>query len=307
VTGTQNYADLFPSLQLRYAFDDASNLRFAVTRGIARANYSDLVPHLSGEICSSCKTRFNNLSAGNPDLKPQHAWNVDLLGEHYIDGTGVFSAGVFYKRISDFIYKRQFVYNGPATEFAGYYGTRPDNGGDASMIGAEFDYSQRLDFLAGALSGLGFDVNWTQIDSKAKLLADTAKSAATLGNPTVREAPLPRQSKSIGNVALTYDSRLVSARVAWQYQGESIYSYGDGSASPTGDNWFFPHSQIDASMTVNVTRDVSLQVQALNLNNAVFGFFNGVPGTEFSNQREYYGRSLIVGVKYGFGAAAGTR
>ena len=307
VTGTQNYADLFPSLQFRYALDDASNLRFAVTRGIARANYSDLAPHLSGEICSSCKTRFNNLSAGNPDLKPQHAWNVDLLGEHYIDGTCVVSAGLFYKRISDFIYQRQFVYNGPATEFAGYYGTRPDNGGDASLIGAEFDYSQRLDFLPGALSGLGFDVNWTQIDSKAKLLADTAKSAATLGNPTVREAPLPRQSKSIGNVALTYDSRLVSARVAWQYQGESIYSYGDGSASPTGDNWFFPHSQIDASVTVNVTRDVSLQVQALNLNNAVFGFFNGVPGTEFSNQREYYGRSLIVGVKYGFGAAAGTR
>lgn len=307
VSGTQNYTDLFPSVQLRYAVSDASNVRFAVTRGIARANYSDLAPHLSGEICSSCATKFSNLSAGNPDLKPQHAWNADLLGERYLGATGVLSGGVFYKRITDFIYKRQFVYDGPATEFAGYYGTRPANGGDAHLMGAEFDYSQRLYFLPRAWSGLGFDVNWTQVSSKAKLLADTATSAATLGNPIVREAPLPRQSKSIGNVALTYDSRLVSARAAWQYQGESIYSYGDGSATPSGDNWFFPHSQIDASLTLSLTGDISMQLQALNLNNAVFGFYNGIPGTEYSNQREYYGRSVIVGMKYGFGAPAGTR
>lgn len=307
VTGTQNYTDLFPSLQLRYALDQASNLRFAVTRGIARANYSDLAPHLSGEICSSCKTKFSNLSAGNPDLKPQHAWNVDLLGEHYIGATGVFTAGVFYKQITDFIFKRQFVYSGPATEFAGYYGTEPDNGGDAHLLGAEFDYSQRLDFLPGAWSGLGFDVNWTQVDSRATLPSDTAKSASTLGDPVMRQAPLPRQAKSIGNFALTYDSRRLSARAAWQYQGESIYSYGDGSPTPSGDNWFFPHSQIDASVTVNVTQDVAVQLQALNLNNAVFGFYNGVPGAQFSNQREYYGRSIIMGVKYGFGAAPGTR
>jgi TonB-dependent receptor len=307
VTGTQNYTDLFPSLQLRYAVDEATNLRFAVTRGIARANYSDLAPHLSGEICSSCKLKFSNLSAGNPDLKPQHAWSVDLLGERFISTTGVFSGGVFYKQITDFIYKRQFIYNGPATEFAGYYGTEPANGGDAHLIGAEFDYSQKLEFLSGAWSGLGFDVNWTQVDSKAKLLADTAKSAATLGSPKVREAPLPRQAKSIGNIALTYDARYVSARAAWQYQGESIYAYGDGSPSPTGDNWFFPHSQFDASVIISLTSDMSLQIQGLNLNNAVFGFYNGNPGNAFSNQREYYGRSVIVGVKYGFGAAGGTR
>jgi hypothetical protein len=67
VTGTQNYSDLFPSAQLRYAVDENSNLRFAVTRGIARANYSDLAPHLSGLVCSTCALKFSNLSVGNPD------------------------------------------------------------------------------------------------------------------------------------------------------------------------------------------------------------------------------------------------
>jgi TonB-dependent receptor len=307
VDGTQDYTDLFPSAQLRYAVDENSNLRFAVTRGIARANYSDLAPHVSGLVCSTCALKFNNLSVGNPDLKPQHAWNVDLLGEHYFGADGVFSAGVFYKQISDFIYKREFVYQGPATEFDGYYATAPANGGDAHLIGAEFDFARRLDFIPGLPSGLGFDVNWTQVYSRAKVSTDTATTAATLGQPVTRFARLPRQSNSLGNFALTYDAHRVSARAAWQYQGESITSYGDGSATPNGDNWFLPHSQLDASVSVELRQDVSIQLSGLNLNNAVFGFYNGNSQAQFSGQREYYGRSVIASVKYAFGALPGTR
>jgi TonB-dependent receptor len=307
VTGTQNYTDLFPSVQLRYATDENSNVRFAVTRGIARANYSDLSPHVSGLVCSTCALKFSNLSVGNPDLKPQHAWNLDLLGERYFGASGVVSAGLFYKQITDFIYKRQFIYHGPATEFEGYYATAPENGGDAHLVGAEFDFARRLDFIPGIPAGVGFDVNWTQVYSKAAVSKDTATTAATLGRPIVRNARLPRQSNSLGNFALTYDSRRVSARAAWQYQGESITSYGDGTATPSGDNWFLPHSQLDASVTVDLRSDVSVQLSGLNLNNAVFGFYNGNSEAQFSGQREYYGRSLIMSVKYGFGALPGTR
>ncbi len=56
-----------------------------------------------------------------------------------------------------------------------------------------------------------------------------------------------------------------------------------------------------------LTHDASLQIQGLNLNNAVFGFYNGNATAKFGNQREYYGRSVIVGIRYGFGAAPGTR
>jgi TonB-dependent receptor len=307
VDGAQSYTDVFPSAQIRLETDASTNVRFAVTRGIARANYSDLAPHVAGQVCSTCALKFTNLSVGNPDLKPQHAWNVDLLGEHYFGASGVLSAGVFYKQITDFIYKRQFVYHGPATEFDGYYATAPYNGGDAHLVGGEFDFSRRLSFLPGGLSGLGFDVNWTQVYSKAAVPRDTATTAAGLGAPITRYARLPRQSNSLGNFALTYDRQRISARAAWQYQGESITSYGDGSATPSGDNWFLPHGQLDASVTMNVNADVSLQLQGLNLNNAVFGFYNGNSTAQFSGQREYYGRSLIMSVKYGFGAVPGTR
>ena len=298
--GSQRYLDLFPSVQLRYALSERGDLRLAVTRGIARPNYIDLAPHLTGTVCAACATSFGNLSAGNPDLKPQHAWNFDLLAERYLTRGGLASAGLFYKKITGFIYDRDFVYDGPVTEFDGYYGTRPENGGDATLKGVEMAYTQRFWMLPGALSGLGLDLNWTHTDSRAALLADTASTAAGLGAPAARSAALPRQAPNLYNAAATYDLRRVSARVAYQYQGASIYSYGDGSATPGGDTYLYAHGQLDASLALGVTASTQIQIQGLDLNNAVFGFFNGTPGAKYSIQREVYGRSLLVGVKYGF-------
>jgi hypothetical protein len=56
-----------------------------------------------------------------------------------------------------------------------------------------------------------------------------------------------------------------------------------------------------------VRNDIAIQVLGLDLNNAVFGFYAGTTQSQYSVQREYYGRSLIVSLKYGFGALPGTR
>ena len=45
-----------------------------------------------------------------------------------------------------------------------------------------------------------------------------------------------------------------------------------------------------------------MQLLGLNLNNAIFGFYNGNASAQYSAQREYYGRSVIMSVKYAFGA-----
>ena len=300
VSGSSSYTDLFPSVQLRYALGSVTNIRAAVTRAIARPNYYDLAPHISGETCGGvCNTLANAASAGNPNLKPQHAWNYDLLFEHYLPAAGIVSGGLFYKSITDFQYDKIAIYNGPATQFDGNFVSMPVNGGDGHLFGFEADYAQHLWFLPNAWQGLGFDVNWTHVSSKATLLQD-ASDSAHIGLTTSRSVALPRQSPNIANVALVFDHPRFSVRAAWQYQGANITSYADGTATAGGDTYFYAHSQIDASVIFNVTRDVSLQLQGLNLNNAVFGFFNGTPDAQFNIQREYYGRSFIFGAKYGF-------
>ncbi|HEV2671961.1 MAG TPA: TonB-dependent receptor [Gemmatimonadales bacterium] len=290
VTGAQNYTDLFPSVQLRYAADQNTNLRIAFTRGIARPNYSDIAPSLQGSLDPIYKFQYDNLSAGNPDLRPEHSWNYDLLLERFLPSLGgVVSAGVFYKALSDVILTRNFIYQGPYAPFLGYYGTQPQNGGSGHVVGFEAQWVQHLTFLPGRFSGLGFDVNWTHADSK--VLVDPASG---------REAPLLRQAPDIANVGLTYNQGPISGRVAWTYNGAYIGGYGDGSATADGDNYFYEHSQIDASVIYNLKSQIQIQVQGLNLNNAQFGFFQGTLDHRYNVQREYYGETLYLGMKFGF-------
>ncbi len=290
LSGTQNYTDVFPSAQLRYGVDQNTNVRVAVTRGIARPHYSDLAPSLQGNINAIYQHQYSNLSAGNPNLRPERAWSYDLLIERFLPSLGgVISGGVFYKALSDVILTQNFIYQGPYTPFDGFYGTTPQNGGSGHLVGVEADWVQHLSFLPGAWAGLGLDVNWTHVSSK--VLVDPA---------TGRQAPLLRQAPDIGNAALLYDHGPVSARIAWTYNGPYIGGYGDGTATASGDNYFEKHSQIDASVIFNVTPSVQMQLQALSLNNAEFGFFQGTPDHQFNVQREYYGRTFYLGLKYGF-------
>jgi hypothetical protein len=111
---------------------------------------------------------------------------------------------------------------------------------------------------------------------------------------------MQRTSPNLANAALTYDLGPVSARAEWAYQGANITSYGDGTPTAAGDTYFYAHSQIDASLIYSLNSRTQLQIQGLNLNNAVFGFFNGTPSHDFSIQREYYERTIYMGLKYGF-------
>lgn len=286
VPGTQTYTDLFPSVQLKYTFAPATDARIAVTRGIARPDFGALAPSFQGTFGGS-RSNPANLTEGNPNLRPQHAWNYDVLVEHFFPSVGVISGGVFYKSITDFIFNRTFTYTGPDPAFVGQLGTRPENGGSGHLFGFEGEWAQRLVFLPGALAGLGFDANFTHVNSRVLI------------NPaTGRYGPLQRQAPNLANVAATYDYGPVSSRVGWAYEGANIQSYGDGSATPNGDTYFYAHSQIDASVIYNFTPRVQVQLQGLNLNNAVFGFFSGTPQRDFAIQREYYGRTIYLGGKF---------
>jgi TonB-dependent receptor len=312
VTDSHTYADLFPSMQIRYETDPNTNLRLAVTRGIARPAYIDLAPHLTGSRNITGVVN-NSLSAGNPNLQPETAWNYDLLFEHFLPRAGVVSGGAFYKDLHDFIYDQRFFnYQGPIVEFHGANGTEPKNGRNAYLYGFEADYNQHLTFLPGVWAGLGFDVNWTHVESRTSYVTGDSVLVNGSGNPTgqvitfVRHGVLPRTSPNIGNASLLYDWGKVNARLAWVYQGLMLASTGgnasgDGTSSASsGDTYFYAHSQVDASIQYAIRRSSTIQLQLLNINNAVFGFFTGTPGHQYDTQREFYGPTIYLGFRQGF-------
>lgn len=74
---------------------------------------------------------------GNPELKPELAWGLDLAYEHYFSGGGVFSVSAFARRIDSVILQSLSNVNGT-------FITQPANEGKAATRGIEFDAKANL-------------------------------------------------------------------------------------------------------------------------------------------------------------------
>ena len=278
VSGDGSYVNLFPSAQLRYALNEQTNIRVAVTTGIARPLYYDLAPHTS-VTPGATATDPNAVNLGNTDLRPTRSVNYDALVEHFSADVGVAQIGVFYKTLQDFIYSKSFTYVG--APFDGYNAIQPQNGKDGYIYGVEGAFVRRLAFLPGALNGFGVDANATYVQSHSNIEGRLGK-------------PFPRQANWNGNAALTYAKGVVSSRVTLQYNGPYIFTIGDGSTSvSTGDTYMLAHKQVDASLNVQVQRNAQLVLQVLNINNAPFGYFFG-GNSDAYKQREYYGTTTSL-------------
>jgi TonB-dependent receptor len=281
VTGTSNHTNVLPSVQYRFAFDQNTNVRAVYGRGIARPNFGDLPPFILEQ------DRRRSISVGNPNLQPTRANNVDLLFERFLEPIGVIQAGVFYKALSDPIYR--VVSTVPSGTFAGFTQTQPINGDSARVGGVEMAWQQHLAFLPGALSGLGLRANYSYTTSSASVPGRTGKPA------------LLRQAPNNWNLDATYDRGGLSARIGVTHNDANIFAYNyqpgadGGLLGPNGDQYLYAHTQLDAQASYAMSRRLQVVLSLLNLNNELFGFYQG--STQYPIQREFYNRTVSVGVR----------
>ena len=138
-----------PLLHAVWRFDEASRdqLRFSVTRSYRAPTLQNLiaVPTLStlypapGPNTASSPDR-----AGDPGLRPELATGVDVAFEHYLSKSGVVSVSVFKRDIRDLMRNITSLETVPWAVVQRYV-TRPQNIGDASTHGVEFDAKFQLD------------------------------------------------------------------------------------------------------------------------------------------------------------------
>jgi TonB-dependent receptor len=282
VGGNQTYTNILPSVQYRYAFNPNTNLRAAYGMGIARPNFGDLPPFILQQ------DRRLSVSVGNPALKPTSANNFDLLLERFLEPVGVVQVGVFYKALTDPIYSNVQTAVTSGT-FAGYTQSQPVNGPSAHVDGVEATWQQHLSFLPGALKGLGGLANYSYTTSRASV-------PGRVDNPA-----LLRQAPNNWNLNVTYDRRAFSARLGVTHNDANIFAYNyqtgadGGIAGPNGDIYLYAHTQLDAQASYTIARQLQIVVAGLNLNNEVFGFYQGSP--QYPIQREFYNRTFSVGVR----------
>jgi TonB-dependent receptor len=300
ITTTQDYIDPLPSIQARYALTSETAVRAVYARGISRPNQYDLVPYLTpsgGTVVVA--------DIGNPSELPTHANDYDLLLEQQLKPFGLIEVGFFYKALTNPIVGANVTCN--AACLAAVPGSAPGNlafqnvnGNNASVAGLEFSWEQKFSSLPSGLSGLGLMTNYSYNNSHINGLPQRTDSPSLVG-----------AARHAFNIEPSYEYRRYSSHLGISYNGANIMAYqyystasgisecGNPNPNPTasaplngpingpcGDNYFYPHLQVDAQLGVRMYRGLQLEVQGLNLNNEVFGFYNGSP--QYMTQREYY-------------------
>lgn len=124
-----------PRFDLRRSFTPADQVRLKVERTVSQLNFQDFVP------------RFDFLDrrvdAGNPELRPQTAWEYEVRYEHRLPrDQGTFETRIFYEDIQDVIERIAIDPEGDGT-----FISASGNIGDGKRYGAEVKTSLRMTWI----------------------------------------------------------------------------------------------------------------------------------------------------------------
>ena len=273
----RSYEFLYPNLQFRYRTSPNTNIRLAFTRGIAPPNFFDLVPYSITDIEGEFVVR------GNGNLDPTTSNNYDFLVEHFFEGIGILSGGVFYKDLDKFIFTSFGQIQGG--EFDGFDLEEPINGAGARLLGVELSWQQQFTFLPGILSGFGIFANYTY----------TRSSDIDLGPGVERDDidVLPFQMEHVGNLALNYERGGLNARIAANFSGQFIEEVGSSSDL---DEWRDGFTQWDFSASQRFMKKFDVFFEWNNIFNQ--GLYNYIGVTTRSRSYEINGSTINLGLKW---------
>ena len=279
---TDSYINVLPSLLLKYDVNDDLKVRASFTNTIARPKYSNLIPNVV------VKSSDNELEMGNPNLTPTLSYNFDLSAEYYFKSIGLVSAGLFYKKINDFIVDQRitnYTYNDHTYDLL----TQPRNAGDADVLGVEVAYQRDFGFIAPALKCIGFYGNYTYTYSKVKNFNFEGREN--------EELRMPGSPEHTANASLYFDKAGFNVRLSYNFASDFIDEVGEEAFY---DRYYdkVNYMDVNASYTFGKKFKTTFYAEATNLLNQPLRYYQGTP--DRSMQAEYYGVRVNAGFKINF-------
>lgn len=285
-----SYGHLLPSITVRYELSEDRLLRFAASRTIARPEIGDVAPIAEIELEDSDGQVELEAEIGNPELDPYDVINLDAAFEWYFGDVGLFSLGVFYKDIDDFIVRANVADQIDLTPFIGdtlvddAEVIQPINGEKASILGAEIAFTRRFSDLPAPFDGLLLTANATFSDSEAEIALRDEK------------IDLPQQSDIVANLIIGYEKGPLSMRLSSTFTGERLEELVEPD-DPLFDRYQSDHFQMDFAAFYDVTESWQVQLEVVNINDEPF-YANFGRNDRFNSQFEEYGRTYALGVRY---------
>ena len=270
-----NKHDLFPTVNLKYSFNERNNLRFSLSRTITRPSFIEMAPFLYQESYGSAQIR------GNEDLQNSYNYNFDLRYERFGENGDMFSITGYYKHLDKPIERIQRLQGG-----ATLHSFQNADQGMAAGIEAEFRKLLFKDFRLGA--------NVSYMYTNVKLPES--------GAYTNKERSLQGASPILLNADITYsprfgEERALNLALLYNLQGKRIHAVG---VSQLGDIMQQAVHTLNFNASFDLNRHFALKLQVNDLLNRDVLFKQDVPQTGETVEVERYrkGTSFEVGFSY---------
>lgn len=275
--GDRSYDHFLPSVNVKYAFSDKLIMRAAFTQTISRPGFEEsaafqIIESKTEEDDGEFVTE-REAEVGNPNLLPYEADNFDLSIEYYPGQIGVISAGLFHKKIDNFV-----IYADVAgtTGWEGFDEViQPLNGESADLTGLELAWVKAFD------NGLLVSANGTFSTSDATTLLDGEEYKTSL----------PNQSDTVGNLTVGYEDNSWSLRLAMTYKSKNLEEI-DGDFIRMEDT----HQQFDFMGKYYINEDMTVYFNAINLNDEPY--YHYFDRRNQNAQYEEYGRTFELGFNW---------
>jgi outer membrane receptor for ferrienterochelin and colicins len=173
----KRYIVFSPSAQLLWKLPDSGKdqLRLALARTYKAPLTRDLVPRRY--TMNNDNSAANPDEEGNPALRPELSWGLDVAYETYFGTSGMASISGFARRIADVTVQRLYQ-DGAA------WVSRPENAGAAETHGIEFDLKAPLKLWLPLELHANLIRNWSHLDAVPgpyNRLADQVPYSANFG------------------------------------------------------------------------------------------------------------------------------
>ncbi|MDO8545636.1 MAG: TonB-dependent receptor [Opitutaceae bacterium] len=254
IAAEAGYNNFFPSLNFKYTIRPNLLARAAYAESIGRPPLGSIRPTIS------VNTTNETLTANNPNLKPQHAQNLDLSLEYYFKSAGMVSVGAFRKDLSDFIFRSASGIslqpgNPYGEQYVGYDLITSINGGTAWVRGLEFAYQQQLSGfnLPRYLKAFGLFANFTWLETEGNYTDPNGVSSSSA---------VPNFTPRSGNLGLSWIARGWTVRIKGKYEGDRLRSYNANPAQRIYTNHNYP---IDLNLAYTINRRLTAFVDVINV------------------------------------------
>lgn len=285
----KDYTDVLPSANLRWNIRDDLIFRAGYYNSVVRPSFARNNPGI--DIDFDEDDNELQIDAGNPDLDPFSAMNLDLNLAWYPENVvAVVQAGIFYKDIDDFIFRanvdadsgvgRQIIQR---AQLADVVATADDveirttlNGEAAEVVGLELSYFQELP------AGFNIGANMTFVDSEAEL--------------ETRDAPLIGQADETANLTAGWARQKWDIRLTAAYTSDFLVRLNDED-DVNNDVYTDSRLQFDVGLKYQLSDDIQLYFDAINLTREQELNEFRSNGSGFVQQYQNIERTFLLGVR----------